>query len=144
MAAEAGDPAIRAGRAGDVPAVLRLWEQYGSAISRLAADGDELERLVESMPGALIVADLNDELVGALIATFDGYRGHMHRLAVVEHHRGAGVGRSLVEAGLAHLRARGARRVDAIVGTEEDAASALWSAAGYQTDGAVVRWARNL
>ncbi|MDQ3103001.1 MAG: GNAT family N-acetyltransferase, partial [Actinomycetota bacterium] len=108
-------------------------------------DREELERLVERSPGALLVAERGGEIVGALIAAFDGHRGHMHRLAVAEPERGAGLGRRLIEAGHELLRELGARRVDAIVGVEEEAASALWQRAGYETDPPeLVRWARNL
>ena len=102
--------------------MLRLWAAHGSDLSRIPDDREEFERLVERSPGALLVAERGGEIVGAVIAAFDGHRGHMHRLAVAEPERGAGLGRRLVESGHELLRELGARRVDAIVGVEEEAA----------------------
>ena len=139
------EPTVRAARAEEVGAVLTLWAEHGSGLSSIPDDRAELERLVASSPGSLIVAELGDGIVGALIAAFDGHRGHMHRLAVARAHRGGGVGRRLVDAAHEHLRRLGARRVDAIVGVEEQAAAALWSSAGYESDPPhLARWARNL
>jgi ribosomal protein S18 acetylase RimI-like enzyme len=45
-----------------------------------------------------------------------------------------GIARRLVEAGHEHLRARGARRVTALVAHAEEHAVGLWLSAGYQHD----------
>lgn len=143
--AERDGAVIRPARTDEVPSVLVLWAEHGSDLSRIPDDREELERLVEGSPSALLVAERGGEIVGALIAAFDGHRGHMHRLAVAEPERGAGLGRRLIEAGHELLRELGARRVDAIVGVEEESASVLWRNAGYEADPPeLVRWARNL
>lgn len=145
MGVSVDDPGPRPARHDDLDAVLRLWAVHGSDLTRIPDDRDELERLIDSSPGSLIVAERRGEIVGVLIAAFDGHRGHIHRLAVAEPERGRGLGRRLVDAGHEHLAALGARRVDAIVGREEEGAAALWRGAGYEADPPdLVRWARNL
>ncbi|MGO9498921.1 MAG: GNAT family N-acetyltransferase [Solirubrobacteraceae bacterium] len=47
------------------------------------------------------------ELVGALIAGWDGWRGNMYRLAVGPDHRRRGVARRSLDAGEEHLRGSG-------------------------------------
>lgn len=136
---------IRPAERGDVERVMRLWSEHGSGLTRIPDDRAEVERLVELRPGSLIVAESGGEVVGALIAAFDGHRGHVHRLAVAASHRGRGIGGRLVEAAHDHLRGEGARRVDAIAGIDEAAAATLWRRSGYEEDPPeLVRWARNL
>jgi ribosomal protein S18 acetylase RimI-like enzyme len=128
----------------DVPAVLDLWDEARSAAS-VTADTPEAMRAVVAHPGAaVLLAEIGGELVGTLVAGWDGWRGNMYRLAVRDAHRRRGVARRLVEAGEDHLRAQGCRRVTALVGSDEEAAAALWRAAGYARDDRVDRYVRNL
>lgn len=122
---------IRRCRRQDAQAVLELWAQarsgHASTVDRL----DDVERLIADSPAALLVAERDGGVVGALIAAWDGWRGNMYRLAVSERHRRAGVGIALTRAGEEYLRSCGARRVTALVAFEDDAAGAFWEAAGY-------------
>jgi len=134
---------IRSGTAADIDAVLAVWAEARSAAARTPDDPWALEQLLERDPGALLVAESEGEVVGVLIAGWDGWRGNVYRLAVLPSHRRQGIGRRLVEAGHDRLRAQGARRVTALVGGEEGAAHGLWRAVGYQRDEFVHRFVRN-
>jgi ribosomal protein S18 acetylase RimI-like enzyme len=103
-----------------------------------------VQQLLDRDPGALLVADSDGEVIGVLIAGWDGWRGNVYRLAVLPSHRREGIARELVDAGHERLRAQGARRVTALVGGEEGAAHRLWRALGYQRDEFVHRFVRNL
>jgi ribosomal protein S18 acetylase RimI-like enzyme len=134
---------IRSGTAADIAAGLAVWAEARSAAARTPDDPWALEQLLERDPGALLVAESEGEVVGVLIAGWDGWRGNVYRLAVLPSHRRQGIGRRLVEAGHDRLRAQGARRVTALVGGEEGAAHGLWRAVGYQRDEFVHRFVRN-
>jgi len=84
-----------------------------------------LVRLTEHSDDALLVAELDGRVVGALVAAWDGWRGDMYRLAMLPEHRRAGIGRSLVEAGHERLRGKGARRISGLVADDEVEAGAL-------------------
>ena len=71
---------IRPARTADLPAVLELW-QTATQPSH-TDDIDSLGRLLERDAGALLVAEDGDDIVGSIMATFDGWRGTVHRLAV--------------------------------------------------------------
>ena len=135
---------VRAAGPGDVDAVLRVWAQARSAAARTPDEPGAVERLLERDPGSLLVADAGGEVVGVLIAGWDGWRGNVYRLAVLPAHRRQGIARQLVEAGHERLRSLGARRVTALVGGEEGAAHRLWRAVGYQRDEFVHRFVRDL
>jgi len=105
---------------------------------------DDVERLIEESPAALLVAEHDDEIVGALIAGWDGWRGNMYRLTVHEKYRREGIGLALTRAGEDYLRSCGVRRVTALVAFEDDAAGAFWESAGYSQDQKIGRRVRNL
>jgi ribosomal protein S18 acetylase RimI-like enzyme len=123
---------------------LGLWIEARSEHATTADRLDDVERLIADSPAALLVAERGDEIVGALIAAWDGWRGNMYRLAVREGHRREGIGISLTRAGEEYLRGRGARRVTALVAFEDDLAGAFWESAGYPQDEEIGRRVRNL
>jgi len=88
---------------------------------------------MEDQAEALLVAEVDDEIVGVLIAAWDGWRGNMYRLAVRPDQRRRGIGQALVEEGERRLRARGARRITALV-NDDVIARASWVAYGYRND----------
>jgi ribosomal protein S18 acetylase RimI-like enzyme len=124
--------------------VLELWAQARSTHASTADRLDDVERLIEDSPAALLVAERDDEIVGALIAGWDGWRGNMYRLAVSERHRREGIGIALTRAGESYLRECGARRVTALVAFDDEVAAGFWESAGYPLDREIGRRVRNL
>jgi ribosomal protein S18 acetylase RimI-like enzyme len=138
------DLIIRPCRRGELVAVLDLWAESRSQYATTRDDVDAVERVIERDPSSLLIAERGAGLIGTVVAAWDGWRGNMYRLAVAVEERRSGVGLALVRAGEAHLRERGARRVTALVGSEDDGAVALWEAAGYVHDRYVTRFVKNL
>jgi ribosomal protein S18 acetylase RimI-like enzyme len=93
---------------------------------------------------ALLVAEIDGEIIGSLIAAWDGWRGNMYRLAVREGHRRQGIAIALTRAGEDCLRERGARRITALVAVDDEVAGGFWQAAGYRSDHGMGRRVRNL
>ena len=120
---------------------IAKWEQARSDHAETPDSVEALERLHD---GALLVHEHHGEIVGALIAAFDGWRGNMYRLAVAPAHRRTGIAKRLVEAGEERLRAKGAPKVTALVGRGDTQAEELWRAAGYKDDVEIGRWVRAL
>lgn len=138
-------PVVRTGQHDDVPAVLELWSLARSEHAVTADRAIDIERLISDTPSALFVAQVDGgAIVGALLAGWDGWRGNMYRLTVHPAHRREGIARRLLDAGEAHLRRLGARRVTALVAHDDTVASAFWDAVGYPVDGAIGRRVRNL
>lgn len=127
-----------------MPGVLALWAQSRSEHASTLDRVDDIERLVSDSPAALLVAEREGEIVGALIAAWDGWRGNMYRLAVREDRRREGVGNDLVQAGEQYLRGRGATRVTALVAFDDEEAGSFWDSAGYPRDPVIGRRVRNL
>lgn len=135
---------VRRCRLSDVSAVLGLWAGARSNHASTPDRPDDVERLVDDSPAALLVAERDGEIVGVLIAAWDGWRGNMYRLAVRDGHRREGIGLTLIRAAEKYLRERGAHRVTALVAFDDEVAAGFWEAAGYPLDGEIGRRVRNL
>ncbi len=127
-----------------MPAVLDLWKQERSGHASTADRLADVERLVSDSPAALLIAERDGEIVGALIAAWDGWRGNMYRLAVRADSRRRGIGLALTRAGEDYLHRCGARRVTALVAFEDEGAASFWDEAGYPRDEQIGRRVRNL
>jgi ribosomal protein S18 acetylase RimI-like enzyme len=136
------DVTIRCGRREDVGAVLELWTTARSPLATTRDDAAAVALVLEE--DALLVAERDGRIVGTLIAGWDGWRGSMARLAVAPDARRQGIARALVAAGERRLRARGARRVYAVVDASDDGVRALWRRAGYADDATTTRFVRDV
>jgi ribosomal protein S18 acetylase RimI-like enzyme len=135
---------IRRCRKPDAPAVLELWAEARSGHASTTDRLEDVERLIEGSPAEFLVAERDGEIVGALIAGWDGWRGNMYRLAVRDGCRRKGIGLGLTRAGEEYLHGCGARRVTALVAFEDETAGAFWESAGYPQDREIGRRVRNL
>lgn len=124
--------------------MLDLWTQARSEHASTPDRLDDVERLVADSPAALLVAEREGEVVGALIAGWDGWRGNMYRLTVRDGHRRRGIGLALARAGEDYLRGCGVRRVTALVAFDDEVAGGFWESAGYPLDREIGRRVRNL
>ena len=124
-------PTIRIGLLADVVPVLRLWTRAGAEPTH-TDDAQSLRALIDHDGSALLVAEDLGELVGSVIAGWDGWRGSVYRLAVAPGHRRRGLGGGLVAAAEAHLRSVGGVRLQAIVVETESGATGFWRAGGWE------------
>jgi ribosomal protein S18 acetylase RimI-like enzyme len=122
---------IRYGTREDLGAILDLWA-LSDAQPTPTDSIEPLGKLLAIDPQALLVADARGELVGSLIAVWNGWRGSFYRLVVHPAHRRRELATRLVRTGEKRLRDRGAVRLDAIVDADEVAAMSFWKAVGYE------------
>jgi ribosomal protein S18 acetylase RimI-like enzyme len=132
---------IRAVTDSDRRAVLALWATAGGRPSPTDDEGS-ISKLLAADPGALLVAEVEGELAGTLIAAWDGWRGSFYRLAVDPRRRRQGLARALVRAGEDRLEVLGAVRLTAIVADEVPAGAAFGEAVGYERQPATDRHVR--
>ena len=122
---------IRSGRRSDVDSVLLLWSQSGAEPTH-TDDSESLVRLLANDPDALILAEDGAELVGSVIAAWDGWRGSVYRLVVAPSHRRQGLASRLLARAEAHLASVGAVRLQAIAVESDPAAVGFWGATGWE------------
>jgi ribosomal protein S18 acetylase RimI-like enzyme len=138
------DWTIRRAREQDIEQVVSLWSAAGSA-ETVTDTRDGVLGLLDADPEALLVVESDGgEIVGSLIAAWDGWRASFYRLAVHPDRRRQGLATALLREGERRLQARGAARFTAIVTDDDLDAMGFWTATGYERQQSRARFVRNV
>lgn len=87
---------------------------------------------------AVLVAEDGGAVVGAAVASFDGWRAYIYHVAVAGAARHGGVARTLMDEAADHLFGAGASAIYVMVHEENTGGLALAAAAGYIPEGEIV------
>lgn len=145
MAASPTPTEIRAFAEADRRGLVDLWRRC--ELTRPWNDPDrDIDRKV-AHSGGLFVAldaptqattdttvDTTTQVVGSVMAGYDGHRGWVNYLAVDPAWRGSGLGRRLMVVAEEYLRAVGAPKINLQIRTENVGAMAFYHAIGFDTD----------
>jgi ribosomal protein S18 acetylase RimI-like enzyme len=118
----------------DAPRLLLLW---GDVFGYEEARNDPefvLDSKLAQDDDLLIVAVEGADLIGSIMAGFDGHRGWLYRLAVSPQARRNRTGERLVAEAEARLAARGCAKVNLQTHAGNDRALRFWQAAGYRVE----------
>jgi|SRR6185369_9319757 ribosomal protein S18 acetylase RimI-like enzyme len=85
-------------------------------------------------PDLFFVGEVGGQVVGALVAGFDGMRGWLYHLAVAPEHRRCGFATELVHTAEQALRGLGCAKVNLQVRAENAAVVAFYRSVGYQAE----------
>ena len=133
---------IRSAEPADAATVLEFFVAY--AEPSLTDTADVVTGLLAHPTTRVLLAEDGNEVVGTVIAAWDGWRGSLYHLAVAATRRREGIARSLIGAAEEWLRACGCRRVNALVMDDHDYATATWRAAGYEPTPRMSRYVKML
>ncbi len=124
--------------------MLEFWSAAAEDAHRPPDSDAAVRALIARDRDALMLAVDGEQIVGTLVAGWDGWRGHLYRLAVAPDARGQGIARLLVDAAEQRFRGFGVGRVDAMVLDENDAAHPVWARLGYRRQPEWSRWIKPL
>jgi GNAT superfamily N-acetyltransferase len=116
----------------DIPDLLDVWHDAGLHIR--AAGREHPDRLSQEMrdyPKNFIGAFTGDTLVAVVIASWDGRRAWINRLAVRVSYRRHGLGRLLIAEAERELRRRGAQVLAVLIEPDNAPSLALFHDEGY-------------
>jgi ribosomal protein S18 acetylase RimI-like enzyme len=137
------EPVIRRVRDDELAAVLQMWRAAGVTPPSLSDSIEGLTRLIREPAALLLVATIDDQIVGSVIGGWDGWRGNVYRLAVSPEQRRKGIARRLVAEISSELFAKGATRLSALVEHEHQWAIDFWDSVsdlGYERDPRFARY----
>jgi ribosomal protein S18 acetylase RimI-like enzyme len=89
---------VRVYRADDHKAVVALWNDVFPDNAPWNDPADNIAVKLTTQPQLFLVAEDGDEIVGTVMAGFDGHRGWVHYVAVSPRHRRRGIGTALMRA----------------------------------------------
>lgn len=131
-----GDPVsallIRDFRPEDYAAVRLLWENAGPGIQlRRSDDPDEILKKLQRDPDLFLVAEEEEKILGTVVGGFDGRRGMVYHLAVVESFRNQGIGEMLMDELEHRLKMKGCIRCYLLVTVENESAQHFYKKRGW-------------
>lgn len=89
----------------DYEHVKWLWDESGLS-DEPEDQAEEIDEFLRSTQSSAFVAEEKERIVGAVLCGSDGRYGYIHHLAVADHKRNHGIGRSLVQACVTFLNKR--------------------------------------
>lgn len=124
---------IRQARLDDLARVVDLWSREGGPTS-VASGLEDVRQLLTHDAEALLLAFVDDSLMGSLIVGWDGWRCHVYRLVVEPKARRAGIASALLAEARARAVRLGAPKIDATVAINNESAIAFWKSHGFARD----------
>jgi len=85
-------------------------------------------------PGLFFVALNDDQVVGTVMAGYDGHRGWLYAIAVLPDHRRRGIASGLVRHAEAQLRELGCHKINLQVRASNADALAVYQGLGYEIE----------
>jgi ribosomal protein S18 acetylase RimI-like enzyme len=126
--------AIEPAAEGDLGDIDALWREA-------FADDEPRHRAVLTVPVKLafqpdlfLVAREGGRLVGSVMAGYDGYRGHINRMAVLKSHRRRGVGLLLMREAEARLKALGCMKINLQIRAGNNGVAEFYRKLGYAVE----------
>jgi len=114
--------------------VVALWSDVFADDPPWNEPAAMIRRKLAVQPELFFVACINDQVVGAVMAGFDGVRGWIHHLAVYNSYRRQGIARSLMRAAEKGLEAAGCPKVNLQVRATNSSVIAFYRSLGYEVE----------
>lgn len=115
-----------------------LWREAGLTRPWNPPERD-LEQALAGATSTVLGGFIDDRLVATVMVGHDGHRGWLYYLAVSAAHRGAGLGKRMLDAAEQWLREHGAVKVQLMVRSGNDAVLGFYEHLGYEDANVQVR-----
>jgi len=124
---------VRPARDGDTEALVALWEACG--LTRPWNDAREDIAFARGGPASdVLVAVREGRIVASAMVGHDGHRGAVYYVTADPARRGQGLGRLIMDAAEAWLRARGVWKLNLMVRRGNEGAMGFYAGLGYGQD----------
>jgi ribosomal protein S18 acetylase RimI-like enzyme len=118
----------------DYAAVIDLWQSVGPGVHvRRSDSAAEIEKKLQRDLDLFLVAESDGRIIGTVLGGFDGRRGMIYHLAVVQGYRQLGLGTALMDEVERRLKAKGCIRSYLMVTRDNPWALDFYSHRGWET-----------
>ena len=124
---------IRSYRPADRAALVALWQACKLVVPGANDPDADIDFCVRSRDADILVGILGGRLVASAMVGHDGHRGWLYYVAVDPDQQKSGLGRQIVAAGEAWLKARGAPKSQLMIRETNTQVEAFYARLGYKT-----------
>lgn len=116
----------------DYDKVYDLWMSIkGFGIRSIDDSREGVERFIKRNPTTSIVAQMDGEVVGAILCGHDGRRGCFYHVCVKEGYRKHGIGKAMAVAAMKALQAEKINKVCLIAFRDNEVGNRFWKSVGW-------------
>lgn len=134
---------IRTFRAGDYDRVMELWTAGGLPLKPRGRDSREnIDRQTRLPNVRFLVAEDKGRVIGTILATHDGRKGWINRLAVDAGLRKKGIGARLVREAEAWLESQGMDILACLIEDDNAVSMAVFEKLGYKKHPEIIYFAK--
>ena len=133
MTAAAANLRIRCFRETDREAVRNIWREQLIQNQPYHDIDISIDRKMAYQPELFFVGELDNQVVGTVMAGYDGHRGWLYAVAVDERYKRRGIARALVAHAEEALRKLDCVKINLQVEQGRDEVIGFWEALGWET-----------
>lgn len=123
---------IRPMKTEDYPKVYALWKTIKGFGIRSVDDSKEgVERFLLRNPNISMVAEYEEEIVGAILCGHDGRRGCFYHVCVREDYRKQGIGKAMAVLAMKALQEEHINKVCLIAFKKNEVGNSFWKSVGW-------------
>lgn len=123
---------IRIMKKEDYDGVSALWNSIkGFGIRSIDDSKERIEAFIDRNPNTSVVAEYNDEIVGAILCGHDGRRGSFYHVCVRENMRRNGIGKAMAVMAMRTLQEEGINYVSLNAYKNNEVGNLFWNKEGY-------------
>ncbi len=117
----------------DYEDVIRLWREAGLPYKPQGRDRkDNIEIELKRGIAIFLIAEKKGNIVGTVLATHDGRKGWINRLAVKRQFRRMGIAKALIKRAERELKDRGIHIIACLIEEDNQASIGVFNTLGYK------------
>lgn len=116
----------------DYDEVYGLWLSCkGMGLNNLDDSKEGIEKFLNRNPDTCFVAEMDNKIIGAILAGNDGRRGYIYHTAVSPPYQKQGIGKKLVNKAVSTLSGIGINKTALVVFEKNENGNAFWQKLGF-------------
>ncbi len=115
----------------DYDALYAIWTACGNGLNNLDDSREGIEKYLRRNPTTSFVAEDGGVIAGAVLCGHDGRRGYIQHMSVSPLYRRRGIGKRLLDAALAALKAEGINKTALVAFRKNALGNAFWESMGF-------------
>ena len=116
----------------DYEEVYQLWlNTPGMGLNSIDDSKTGIEKYIKRNPTTCFVAEIEEKIIGVIMAGHDGRRGFIYHTAVLPDYRKQGIAKKLVDSAMDVLNKEGINKVALVVFERNELGNEFWEHIGF-------------